>query len=322
MSRRSVIALGVGLVLLCQAAVPADPGESPLPSVSVAADTITVDGREVPLRILFRPDAGVRGVIVLSHGTFSSGKKYDAVARPWAEQGFVVILPDHRDADFKEVPRDVAGMMAIVASRVAEVRAIAGALPEIAQRHKQPAELWAAAPLVAAGHSVGTQVAMQVTGLRMRNPATGSVMDYAETRFAAAVLLSDPGKMAAMPPDVWEAGNVPVFMVTGPDDIGLMGDGRRDVGFTSEVLPPDDGVRPYRALLSVDGLDHQFGGLIHKQVDAEPDHEALAIFLTQSQQFLGRCVAGDAGISPPQTGVLSERATLSVTAGQNDAHGC
>ena len=287
MSRRFNIVLGISLALLCQAAVAADSIESPLPSVSVAADTITVDGREVPLRVFFRSDATVRGVIVLSHGTFSSGKKYDAVARPWADQGFVMILPDHRDADFKEVPRDVAGMMAIVASRVADVRAVPDALPEIAQRHKQPADLWAEAPLVAAGHSVGTQVAMQVTGLRMRNPATGSVMDYAETRFGAAVLLSDPGKMAAMPPDVWEAGNVPVFMVTGPDDFGLMGDGRRDVGFTSEVLPPADGVRPYRALLSVDGLDHQFGGLIHKQVDAEPDHEALAISLPSRCSFSG-----------------------------------
>jgi len=302
----------VGCLLLCQQAA----------AVVTASDQITVAERQVPLRILYSPESPVHGVIVLSHGTFSSGKKYDAVARPWAAAGFAVILPDHRDANFGDVPRGVDDMLRIVASRVAEVRAIATAMPDIARRLGEPADDWAALPLVAAGHSIGTQIAMQVTGLRIRNPQDGSVSGYPENRFAATVLLSDPGKMAAMPANVWEAGSQPVFMVTGPEDFGLMGDGRRDLGFENEVLMPEIAGDLYRVLLSIDGLDHQFGGLVHKDVDGPPDNDALALFLSQSLRFLQRCVAQDAAAEAPSPGRLSERAVVSVTAAPSAAHGC
>ncbi|NND55027.1 MAG: hypothetical protein HKN56_08675 [Gammaproteobacteria bacterium] len=287
--------------------------------VEVATHELTVGERPVPMRILYRSGDKARAVIILSHGTFSSGRKYDAVARPWAARGYVVILPDHRDADFGTVPRSVNDMMGIIESRVDDVRSIATALPSIAAALDQSAADWASAPLYAAGHSVGTQVAMQVTGLQIRHPETGAVTGYPESRFDGAILLSDPGKMAAMPDHVWEAGNQPVFMATGPEDVGLMGDGRRDLGFENEVLMPADADDRYRVLLSIEGLDHQFGGLVQKETEGDPDHHALQLFVQQSLQFLARC---DADSVAPAPGRLSDRAVVSVTAGRNGGRGC
>lgn len=301
-------------LLACTAPSPA--------SVETAVTEIEIGGRSVSLHVSFAPGEPVHGVAVLSHGTFSAGDRYAAVAQPWAQAGFVVIAPDHRDARFAEVPRGVDHMIAIVASRVAEVREIATRVPDIAVAVGAQPDAWAQAPLFAAGHSVGTQVALQVTGLRIRDPQDGSEIAYPEERFVAAVLLSDPGKMAAMPADVWEAGERPVFMVTGPDDYGLMGDGRRRMSFVTEVVDVQVSPAPLRAVLSISGLDHQFGGLIHKDAATEPDYEAMAVFIEQSLVFLQWCVAGDGAAPPPQPGRLSERAVLSVTAERSAARGC
>jgi hypothetical protein len=152
-----------------------------------------------------------------------------------------------------------------------------------------------------------------MTGLRTRNPVDGSVKQIDEKRYRATILLSDPGKMALMPADVWLGGSRPTFLVTGPEDYGLMGDGRRPASYQNEVLASASPVPGTRYLLTITEMDHQFGGLIHKKVSAEPDHEALAVFLRLSTAFLDVHVRGDesarAELKPRQ---VSDRATLTV----------
>jgi hypothetical protein len=154
---------------------------------------------------------------------------------------------------------------------------------------------------------------MLMTGLRTRNPVDGSVKQIDEKRYRATILLSDPGKMALMPADIWLGGSRPTFLVTGPEDYGLMGDGRRPTSYENEVLEPASAVPGSHYLLTITAMDHQFGGLIHKKVNAEPDHEALAVFLKLSTAFLDAYVRGDesakAELKPRQ---LSERARLTV----------
>ncbi len=43
----------------------------------------------------------------------------------------------------------------------------------------------------------------------------------------------------------------------------------------------------------LDGGDHYFGGLIQKEVDAEPDHGGLAIFNAASTAFLDAVTKDD-----------------------------
>ncbi|HJP04210.1 MAG: hypothetical protein QGH46_01360 [Gammaproteobacteria bacterium] len=277
--------------------------------------SILVDGdRELPLRVAYAAGNEPSPVIILSHGTFSAGTRYDPVAQHWAANGYIVILPSHRDANYAETPKSEAHMLEIIDSRARDVIAIADQLNGIAEKLPGIKNRMDATRLVSAGHSVGTQTALLMTGLRIRNPQTGKIKDVDENRFSATVLLSDPGKMALMPEDLWLGGSRPVFMATGPEDYGLMGDGRRPATYQNEVLEPESPVRGKHYLLSVDGLDHQFGGLIHRQkADGTPDYEAMEVFLELSTAFLDFYLRDDesaAKLLEPRT--VSDRATLSI----------
>jgi dienelactone hydrolase len=314
----SLLAAGLLLALNLTAAKAADES-SALPAVQSAvlfddsASIIVDEDRKLPLRVVFLPGEQIAPVVVLSHGTFSAGKKYDLVSSYWAERGYVVILPDHRDANYAETPTSEAHMLEIIDSRGRDLVAIADQLDEIAAQVPGLQGRLDASCLVSAGHSVGTQTALSMTGLRFRNPETGDVKGVAEERFCATILLSDPGKMALMPADVWKGGSQPVFMATGPDDYGLMGDGRRTADYQNEILESESPAEGSFYLLTIQGMDHQFGGLVHKDSNAEPDHEALALFLEMSTAFLDVYVQGDESALPellPRQ--VSERATLTI----------
>ena len=102
----------------------------------------------------------------------------------------------------------------------------------------------------------------------------------------AAVMLSDPGKMAMMPDDTWKGGSAPTFLSTGPEDYGLMGDGRTVAEYQNEILTIPDEPTGDKYLLLLEGGDHYFGGLIHRDVDKEPDHAGLAAFNAASLAFM------------------------------------
>jgi dienelactone hydrolase len=278
--------------------------------------SLTVDGeRTLPLRVVFKACADSKPVpvIVLSHGTFSSGKKYDPVSQYWAEHGYVVILPDHRDANYGELPKSEAHMLEIIGSRARDLVAIADQIDSIGEMIPGLKVCMDTSALVSAGHSVGTQIAMQMTGLKIRNPNTGEITGIDEDRYKATVLLSDPGKMAVMPDDIWLGGSAPTLLVTGPDDFGLMGKNTRQADYQNEMLEPASPMPGHRYLLTITGMDHQFGGLIHKDIDAEPDTEALELFLQISTAFLDVYAKDEKsadGMLEPRK--ISDRATLTV----------
>jgi len=260
-------------------------------------DSITLEvpgtGRELPLRVLYPEQGGPYPVIVVSHGTFSSGKRYDRVAGYWAARGYVVILPDHVDANYGVIPKKNEDMFRVVRERVTDMSLVLDELDEIERWNPALSDRMDRRHLIAAGHSIGTQVAMMVTGLRIKNPTTDAIMESDETRFTALIMLSDPGKMALMPAQTWQGSVVPTFLSTGTDDYGLMGDGRRTTDYENEILSDDESSAVDRYQLLIDGGDHYFGGLIHKAVDAEPDHEGLAVFNALSTAFLDAYAKGD-----------------------------
>jgi hypothetical protein len=258
-------AIGVILTLLAALSWSAEalydsPGELLPFSIDDSVSLSTPDAeRQLPLRIVYPERGGPFPVIILSHGTFSSGKKYDRVATHWAE---------------------------VRRTRVADMSRVLDALDEIEARIPALQGRMNRQSLIAAGHSFGTQVAMLVTGLRIKNPTNDVITEADEHRFNLLILLSDPGKMALMPEQMWQGSTVPTFMVTGDEDYGLMGDGRRSADYQNEILS-DAGARDaVEYLLMIDKGDHYFGGLIHKDVDDEPDHEGLEIFNAASTAFL------------------------------------
>jgi hypothetical protein len=269
-------------------------GSIPLALVEIDDSiALTIPGQErlLPLRIVYperlepeRPDP--LPVIVLSHGTFSSGKRYDPVATYWAARGYIVILPDHIDANYGIIPKQNEDMFRAIRARVSDMSVIVDALDDIERQVPALAGRMDQQNLIAAGHSVGTQIAMMVTGLRVKNPQTEEVMESNENRFSLLIMLSDPGKMAMMPAEMWTGSHVPTLLSTGSEDFGVMGDGRRAAEYQNEILSLDDSKEVSRYLLLIERGDHYFGGLIHKDRDGEPDHEGLAIFNAVSVAFL------------------------------------
>lgn len=259
-----------------------------LPELAVAVDdsvTLTAAAeRPVPLRIFYPVTGDSYPLIVLSHGTFSANDRYDLIARYWAARGYVVILPQHKDANYGVTPTSYAVMQQVALSRVADMSQVLDELPDIQQQVPALVGKIDHDHYVAAGHSIGTQVAMLVTGMQFRTSFDSALNRSDEQRYTALVLVSDPGKMRLMPTDTWVASSVPTFMATGTDDYGLMGQRGKSTEAQSEVIPSTAEVPRYQLLLQ-DG-DHYFGGLVQKDVDGEPDHEGLAIFNALSTAFL------------------------------------
>ena len=177
-------------------------------------------------------------------------------------------------------------MFRVIRTRVTDMSLVLDALDEVERRIPALAGRLDRQHLIAAGHSVGTQIAMVVTGLRVRNPMTEEVLQSDETRSGLLIMLSDPGKMAMMPAETWIGSGVPTLLSTGSDDFGLMGDGRTVAEYQNEILSAGSYPEAARYLLLIERGDHYFGGLIHRERDGEPDHEGLAIFNAVSSAFL------------------------------------
>jgi len=284
--------LGVvaGVACLAACAPATDAYEPRSPALPVATNDSVVltadDDRAVPVKIFYPEAGGPYPLIVLSHGTFSNRHRYDRVAGFWAGQGYVVMLPQHIDGDYGVKPSGYDVMREVVRTRAADMSLVLDALGTIEAAVPALADKIAHDEYVAAGHSIGTQAAMLVTGARFRTAFDGEIMEAPEDRYRALILISDPGKMRLMPRDTWRASAVPTFMATGTDDFGLMGSRGASTEAQTEIFPAtaDSDVVRYELLL--DGGDHYFGGLIQKDVDAEPDHDGLAIFNLTSTAFL------------------------------------
>ena len=247
---------------------------------------VPVENREMSLRIVYPDQGGPYPIIVFSHGTFSSSDKYNLVVEFWAERGYVVILPNHLDANYGIIPSKTEDMIRIIHTRISDMSFILDNLDAIEGQNPGLKGKLNRNQIIAAGHSIGTQVVLVNTGQRIRNPTNNYVTESSEDRFMAAVMLSDPGKMSMMPDDTWKGGSAPTFLSTGPEDYGLMGDGRREAEYQNEILTLPDESTGDKYLLLIERGDHYFGGLIHRDVDKAPDYDGLAIFNAASLAFM------------------------------------
>lgn len=247
---------------------------------------VPAENREMSLRIVYPDQGGPYPIIVFSHGTFSSSDKYNLVVEFWAERGYVVILPNHLDANYGIIPSRTEDMIRIIHTRISDMSFILDNLDAIEGQNPGLKGKLNRNQIIAAGHSIGTQVVLVNTGQRIRNPTNNYVTESSEDRFMAAVMLSDPGKMSMMPDDTWKGGSAPTFLSTGSEDYGLMGDGRREAEYQNEILTLPDESTGDKYLLLIERGDHYFGGLIHRDVDKAPDYDGLAIFNAASLAFM------------------------------------
>jgi len=289
------IAVSAAMLMSCTAVKESYAPQDPAKTIVVNDEVVLIASTERPMPVkIFYPEAGgPYPLIVLSHGTFSNRHRYDRIAEFWAGQGYVVMLPQHIDADYGVKPSSYDVMQDVVRTRAADMSLVLDELEDIKSAVPDLAGKIASDAYVAAGHSIGTQVSMLVTGGHFRTAFNGEEMSAPETRYRALILVSDPGKMRLMPRDMWVASAVPTFMATGTDDFGLMGSRGESTEAQTEILSM--GIEPdaLRYELLLEGGDHYFGGLVQKEVDAEPDYEGLAIFNATSTAFLDAVMKDD-----------------------------
>lgn len=157
-------------------------------------------GRPVDLQMrVSTPIAGRElPIVLLSHGHgrsnhLSSLNGNAPLANFWAAQGFVVIQPTHLDSKTLSFGPEVPDAPLFWRSRVEDMKrilddldAIEAAVPGLAGRLDR-------GRVAVAGLSMGGHTASMLLGARLTDPADGTIVDLAEPRIKAGVLLSAPG---------------------------------------------------------------------------------------------------------------------------------
>lgn len=236
LTRRSLLGAGLALALV---------GNRAIAQVMPPYFTLkTTEGRDVRIYQWLAAKKR-RGAILFSHGASSAPWKYAPLVESWTAAGYDVFAPLHVDSTDHPDTKSFPGFASWKA-RVEDVNLLAETIP--------------GKSYIAAGHSYGALVALTLGGaVPTRPPGYAGPMNDARVKLVLAY--SPPG---AIPGLIDAAGfaalAVPALIQTGDKDIPL---GSGDEGWKQHL-------EAYRAAkaggnryaLTLDGVDHYFGGLI------------------------------------------------------------
>ncbi|MEJ3750220.1 chlorophyllase [Actinomycetes bacterium KLBMP 9797] len=278
---------------------------APTPVFSISPVVLPAPGRAVDLQV--RVSAPVTGsgmpVILLSHGLgfsnhLSSLNGYAPLANYWAAQGFAVIQPTHLDS--RTLSRDPAvnsgggydprhwRTRAEDMSRILDqLDVLEAAVPQLARRLNRE-------KVAVAGHSMGGHTASLLLGARLTDPHDGTVVDLADPRIKAGVLLAATGRGGdAVTP--FAAENYPFLTTTDFSTMAapaLVVAGDKDDSAFLTVAGPDWHADPYhlapgpKSLLTLYGAEHGLGGVsgydVAETTDENPDLVATIARLTSA----------------------------------------
>jgi predicted dienelactone hydrolase len=265
------------------------------PVLSFTPVVLPIPDRPVELRL--RVTAPTTGhelpIILLSHGHgpsnyVSSLYGYAPLADFYAAHGFAVIQPTHldsatlglRDADDPEAPlywRSRAQDMSRILDRLDEIETTVSALADRLDRDK----------VAVVGHSMGGHTASLLLGARLDDPMTGTMVNVAEPRIKAGVLLAAPGRGGdALSPLAAE--HYPVFLTTDFSTMtapALVVLGDHDDSPHLTVAGPAWHADPYllspgpKSMLTLFGSEHGLGGVagydLAETTDEHPERVAF-----------------------------------------------
>ena len=275
----------------------ADLAPAPVPVVSVAPVVLAAPDRAVDLEL--RITAPVSGtdlpVVLLSHGNgpsnyLSSLHGYGPLVHFWASHGFVVVQPTHldsmtlglREADTPEAPlywRTRATDLSMVLDRFDEIIA---AVPALAGRVN-------ASKVAAVGHSMGGHTVSLLLGARLTDPLDGTVVELADPRILAGVLLAAPGRGGDALTE-HTAQNWPFFDTTDFSAMtkpALVVAGDNDPSPYLTVAGPSWHMDPYRlapapkSLLVLHGGEHGLGGVSGWDAAETTDEDPARVAIVQ-----------------------------------------
>ncbi|MFD6066960.1 MULTISPECIES: alpha/beta hydrolase family protein [Amycolatopsis] len=264
--------------------------------ISIAPVTLPAPDRAVDLQV--RVSAPVTGgglpIILLSHGQgysnhLSSLNGYAPLVNYWAAHGFVVLQPTHLSsrtldlgADHPEAPlyqRSRAEDMIGILDRLDEIEAAVPGLRGRVDRSK----------VAVAGHSMGGHTASLLLGARYTDPGDGTVVNLAEPRISAGVLLAAPGRGGDAVTE-FVAANYSFFVSTDFSAMttpALVVAGDKDSSAHLTVRGPEWHADPYflspgrKTLLTLFGAEHGLGGISGYDVAETTDENPARVAVLQ-----------------------------------------
>ena len=269
------------------------------PYTVTAIDGLSID-REVPL--LFKawfPATSVDAalpVLLFSHGNWSSNSKYDNLIVHWVSHGYVVLAPQHIDANGGYLSGTVDliryGNLGLIQARVDDLVLLLDNLDAIeTMLPGLPAPL-DASRIAATGHSFGAFSAQQLGGARALDTDSGSWVDVRDPRIKAVLAISPPGPMFDEIADgSWDTLATPTLMTTGTWDTNpaFWPD------WQMHKLSFDTAPAGNQYALIVQGADHYLGNLICRpELEQPPQSDALAMVNTMAVAFLDAYLRDDA----------------------------
>jgi hypothetical protein len=245
--------------------------------------------------------AGPFPVVVFSHGAFCFPQQYVNVTDYWVAHGYVVIRPNHLDSPNRGKVRPDE-LPVLLESRLRDMSFALDSLAELEAGIPQLAGRIDASRAAVAGHSFGGMIAMVKVGLAMQN-ASGQRQNFADPRFAVALVMSGVGMVPPMPnipdapfmaPDAFAGLTRPLLASGGTLDEGNVGTGViypwewRMSAYT--LAPPGD-----KYSLVIQAADHYLGGLICRDNKGGPDDpDAVRTVRAVQTAFLDAYLKDDA----------------------------
>ncbi len=271
-----------------------------------AAEGVTLyvpsQDKDLPLRVVFPVEEGTYPVIVFTHGggRLQFAHSYNLFTDHWASHGYVVIQPTHKDAfmtraDFAALRgQSAAGTDLTTHARLEDLSFILDSLDKIEAAVPELNGKMDRERLVIAGHSRGAAITLIVSGVKLRDPRSGTIQGPPDNRFDAVLFLSEPGNAAWMPKEPWRhIIDKPTLLVTGTNDFGAIAN--MSVGFQYEVVAEKEPRTDNKHRVFIEDLDQHFGGLVSgiDTVGKGADYDALTIAKGTSTAFLDAYMKAD-----------------------------
>ncbi|MCE7070115.1 hypothetical protein LZG74_07380 [Dyadobacter sp. CY327] len=174
--------------------------QSQTPIMSFSPVVLPVSGRHVDLEMKVSAPASGNNlpVILLSHGHgpsnfLSSYRGYGPMVDFFAAEGFVVIQPTHQNSRALGLSSSLPEAPLFWSSRATDMQFILDHLEEIISTVPGLTGRVDQAKVAAIGHSMGGQTVAMLAGMEVTDPATGKIVNAAEPRLKARVLIGASG---------------------------------------------------------------------------------------------------------------------------------